>query len=531
MHRMGNLSVSRLQMICCLLCMICALLLWKEGRTIRSWLVEGTSARHLPVQNGAGRPFVGRADNSGALRASLPVWRSAAVMKAESVSSAHATIEVCLIDEMTRLPVAAGQVILEDRLSGGTLLDQEFAGSGCVSFDVDPGKYLMRLTSRGYIGVVESMDLNSNQDHVSKSIALVRARVLRGMVRNSTGTPQPGASVVVVARDYRTTVHTGVDGGFEIQLFSSEIDKIYAFQPPHAVAEIGPVSIGKTNQSFIEITLPRETPAFKVTARVFDDQARPVQGALLRILAMNGFHVTDRQDDLFIQAEQGVSGISDADGRCTLEVLPQHDAVLQVAGVAGCEPTNESLNVTGNVAKDVRLKCHPTFTVKVLDAGGRAIEGANVVAETRSGTEALYATAERGRYYALEYPFRIYARTALVGEADAGVTKDVWIAKYQEEIRLVLGEGRLDGLVMDEAGAPIRNFKVSVVQPGENSYNADFPFSSEDGSFSLHHLPAGRVSVEVIGKSAGSGSGLVASYTENVILADGQATYVRAVIK
>jgi hypothetical protein len=518
-------------LIYCLLCVICALLIWRERRTMHSWVVEGARARHLPAQNGAARPFVRQADSSGDLRASLPMWRGGALVKTKSALSAHATIEICLIDEMTRLPIAAGQVILDERLSGATLLDREFAGSGCVLFDADPGKYLMRLASPGYIGVVESLDFNSNQDHVSKSIALARARVLRGMVRNAAGEPEAGASVVVVARGYRKTIHSGADGGFEIQLFSNEIEKIYAFKPPHPVAEIGPVSIGETNQSFIEITLPREAPAFKVTARVFDDQARPVRGALVRILAMAGFHVTDKQDDLLIQAEQGVFGISDTDGRCTLEVLPQHDAVLQVAGVAGCEPANESLNVTGNVAKDVHLKCHPTFNVKVLDAGGRALEGASVVAETRSGTEALYATAEKGRYYVLEYPFRIYARTGSVGVADAGVTKDVWITKYQEEIRLVLGDGRLDGLVMDEAGAPIRNFKVSVVQSGENSYNADFPFLSEDGSFSLHHLPAGRVSVEVIGKSTGSGSGLVASYTENVILADGQSTYVRAVIK
>jgi hypothetical protein len=37
--------------------------------------------------------------------------------------------------------------------------------------------------------------------------------------------------------------------------------------------------------------------------------------------------------------------------------------------------------------------------------------------------------------------------------------------------------------------------------------------------------------VEVIGESTLSGTALVASYAEDVIVADGQSTYVRAVIK
>jgi hypothetical protein len=452
-------------------------------------------------------------------------------MRTKSASNPRATIEICLVDEMTRLPVALGHVILEERPSSATLFDQEVAGSGCVSIDADPGSYLLRLAASGYISVVQSLDLNSNEDHVFKNIPMVRVKVFHGIVRNAAGEPQPGANVIVVAHGYRRTILSGVEGGFEISLPSSEIDRIYAFKPPHPVAEVGPISIGGPNKSFIEITLPKEAAAFKITARIFDDQARPVKGALVRVLGTTGFHVADKEDDLVIQAAQGVSGISDADGRCTLEVLPQHDVVLQVAGIAGCEPANESLDVAENVTKDVHLTCHAMFRVKVQDAGGRTIEGANVVAETRSGTEAIRATSERDRYYALEYPFRIYARTASVREADAGVTKDAWIEKYQEEIRLVLGQGRLDGLVMDEAGEPVRSFQVRVHQSGEDSFDAVFPFLSEDGSFSLHHLPAGTVSVEVIGESSVSGTALVASYTEDVIVAEGQCTHVRAVIK
>ena len=532
MRCMENLRFGRLRMllICCLLFVICSLLIRMGRRSIHSWVQEGAGTRHLPAQNEPERPFVGQAESNGEFRTASPGWRRGAIMNTKSSATAHATVEICLVDGLTRLPVTAGRVILDEALSGATLVDLEFAGSGCVSFDADPGRFLMRASSPGYLGVVQSLNLNSNQDHISQSIGLVRSHVLRGMVRNSAGAPEAGASVVAVARSYRTTVHSDADGGFEIQLISDEIDKIYAFKPPHPVAEIGPVSVGKTKQSFIEIRLPNEASVFKIAATVYDDQARPVRGALVKILAMNGFHVADKQDDLFIQAEQGVSGISDAGGRCTLEVLPRHDAVLQVSGVAGCEPATEYLNVTGNIAKDVHLKCHPIFSVKVVDAGGRAIVGTNIVAETRSGAPAIYATEETGRYYALEYPFRIYARTSPVDVAEAGVTKDVWIEKYQEEIRLGLGEGRLDGLVMDEAGAFIRDFKVSVCQSGENSYNAEFPFSSEDGSFSLHHLPPGRVSVEVLG-STGNRNGAVANYKEDVIVTDGQSTYVRAVIK
>jgi hypothetical protein len=320
MPRTRNSRIGRLQvlLLCCLLCVIGFLLIWKDRRTIHSRSDEGARPRQLPMQERAAPPFTGQTDNTGDPRASLPEWRGGTFMKTTSASRAHTTIEICLVDEITQLPVALGHVILEERPSSATLFDQEVAGSGCVSIDADPGKYLMRLAASGYIAVVQSLDLNSNQDRVFKSIPMVRESVLRGMVRNAAGEAQPGASVVVVARGYRKTVLSGIDGKFEIQLFSNEIDKIYAFKPPHPVAETGPISIGGPNKSFIEITLPREAPAFKITARVFDDQARPVKGALVKVLATTGFHVADKEDDLVIQAAQGVSGISDADGRCTL---------------------------------------------------------------------------------------------------------------------------------------------------------------------------------------------------------------------
>ncbi len=453
-------------------------------------------------------------------------------MRSRRASSERPTLEICLVDATTASRITRGQLSVEPKSSGASELYREFGASGCVSLALDPGEYGLRLSSPGYIAVEQSVDLDSDQDHVSETLPLSREYVIRGLVRNASGQPQPDANVILVQKEFRKILRTGPAGTFEVRLISPEIDKVYAFRPANPIAEVGPISIaGAVESRLIIVTLPRDAPTVNVRARIVDDRGLPVQGAGLRLLMSTAFHAADKEDDAAIAAAQEVAGTSDANGTCNLPVPPDRDTVLQVSGSRGCEPTSEVINVAKDTVRDINLKCHRTFHVIVQDADGRAIEGARLVSETQSGAPAIYSAGRDGEYYALAYPFSIYAVTPPSSAGDEGLSRSVWIREYQAEVRLVLGDGVLEGRVTDTQGAPVRTFTVRLYQAGSDSYNVSFRFSSLDGSFTLKHVPPGNATIEVIGAIPDGGGNFVAGhFTQDIQVAEGQSACVRVVV-
>jgi len=471
-------------------------------------------------------------ENSSTRTIVFPFHSGRSFTGARQIDPGRALLQICAVDAATKLPVTSGRVAVQREASGSAALDEEFAGNGCVLLEVDPAVYTLRFECLGYLSVVASVKVTSNPNAVSTTIQLVRAIGLRGMVRNAGGLPQPGAFVYLVQKDSTSTIRSGVGGGFEIQLLTPDIEKIYAFRPPHPIAEMGPVTIGKTSTGYLEITLPQDATVVRLTGRVLDDRGKPVEGASVGMSTLPAYHVADKRHNAAIHGLEYISGKSDADGRFSLEVLPQPEAVLLVGGAKGCEPASESLSLTKDIAKDIHLRCHPTFQVNVQDADGSMIDGALVATESRSDRQAVYATIERSKYFAVEYPFRIYAWTPSTNEQGVGVTKSEWIEDYREKIVLVLGQGRMDGCVTDETGAPIKDFGIRLHQAGADSYNVAFHLSSEDGSFSLKHLPPGRVSIEVLGQLAGlADDRVLGTFTQEITVVEGQTAYVHAVIR
>jgi hypothetical protein len=444
----------------------------------------------------------------------------------------RAVLKICAVDAATKEPVTSGQVLVQREASGSAALNEEFAGNGCALLEVEPAVYALRFECPGYLSVVTSVEVASGPNPVSTTIQLVRAIVLRGRVRNAKGLPQPGAYVYIVQKDSTLTLRSGADGEFETQLLTPDIDRIYAFRPPHPIGEMGPMRIGKSGPGFLEITLPPDAAVVRVSGRVLDEDGKPVEGASLGMSTPPAYHVADEQHDAAIQGLQFISGKSDADGRFSLEALPQRDAVLLVGGVRGCDPASESLSLTKDVTRDIHLRCHPTFEVKVMDADGSVVEDAYVVTESRSEGQAVHATNERAKYFAIEYPFRIYAWTPPTGEQGFGVTRSERVESYRKEIVLLLGQGRVDGWVTDETGALIKDFAIRLHQVGLDSYNVAFHLSSEDGSFSLKHLPPGKVSIEVSGQLAGAADERVlGTFNQEVTVVEGESAYLHAVIR
>jgi hypothetical protein len=450
----------------------------------------------------------------------------------DGTNSPRASIEVCLIDAATRLPVNTGRIGVKEDHSRQTLGDYDLGGQSCAVIQIDPGIYALQVGADGYQSVEQTLTIGSNLDHIRKVFSLFRNYLVRGIVRNSNGLPQPDACISLFQETYHVTVRSGAGGRFETELFTPEIQKIYAFKPPNPIATLGPVVIGESRDPNLVITLPEDSRTFKVSGTVFDDLDRPVEGALVTLLATAMHHVPDKVHDAALQGLQQMSARSDAKGRYSLEALPQSEAFLTIAGAKGCEPATESVVLERNVVKDVRLLCHPTFKVSVQDQGGNGFADSVIVAETAEGESAIVPTAEKGRYFAREYPFRIIAWNRWPDQDAYGVARSEWIQSYRESIFLVLGNARVDGIVIAGSGEPVRNFIIRLRLPDAPFANVTFPYASEIGSFNLKHLPPGLLTLEVIGEITGTdGERVRVSFTQELTLVEGQTAFLSAILK
>ncbi len=460
----------------------------------------------------------------------LPI-RSGIPGAGASLTPERPSMEVCLVDAATKLPVISGRISIREGHSGQALGEYEFNHQNCVLFRIDPGSYLFQAGGDGYLGVEQSMTVNSNDDGTRKVFSLLKRVLVHGIVRNSAGRPQPGACVSLFQETYHVTVRSDAGGHFEVELSSPEIQRVYAFRPPHPIAIMGPAVIRESKNPNLEITLPEDSVMVNISGTVSDDIGRPVEGAEVTVIPTSTHHVPDKKQDATLQGLQQTSARSDAQGRFSLEALPQNQAQLTVAGVKGCEVAGESIVLKEDVVRDIRLKCHPTFNVFVEKEDGSTVADAVIVAESPEGDPAILPTPEEGRYFARAYPFRIFAWTRWPSQDGYGITRSEWIKSYRDPVRLVLGHARVDGVVRDMSGSPVRSFSVRVIMADTVSRNISFPFKSEDGSFSLKYLPPGTATLQVKAEvTLPDGTRTPASFSEEVMLVGGQSVFLPAVL-
>lgn len=114
------------------------------------------------------------------------------------------------------------------------------------------------------------------------------------------------------------------------------------------------------------------------------------------------------------------------------------------------------------------------------------------------------------------------------------VEKDIQL-KCHPTFRVIVQDGSARGIdhaMMDEVGVPIKNFTIRLHKTDVDSYSVWFPFVSDDGSFSLKHIPTGKVSIEVAADLMHSDKArTVASFTQDAMVVEGQTTFLLAVLK
>lgn len=444
----------------------------------------------------------------------------------------RAIVEFCYVDQDTQRPVTSGRITIRAEQVELPAFDAAVGDDGCNLLEMDPGKYRVRVDCSGYSKRDESVEILSQPDRIKKTILLSKTIKVRGIVRNSWGQPQAGANIEFIQEGFRASAQSGSGGEFEALLQIQPIKKIFAYRPPHPVAELGSVLIQETNNPYLEITLPKDAPVLKLRGKVFDDQGSPVEGAAIEVHTNARYSITEKEYAWMEPWLQHQVTHSNAEGAFSLELPKPCKAWLTVL-VDNLESYRETLEISKDLEKNVYLTRHRLFDVRVRDVAGNDIQGISVMGLSPDGIEVLQEAKENAKYYSTEYPFNIFGRGIM---NNLGFTKVEWIDKYRNEIVLTLGQCVIQGRVTDEIGNPIKAFSVGMTYSNDEFYKSyplfreDWPniFYSEDGQFVLRNLLPGRASISI---TASSALGDWEPFMQEVIVTEGRASIIRAAMK
>jgi hypothetical protein len=449
--------------------------------------------------------------------------------KLDAVTPGKVVLEVRFVDEISKHPITPGRVIVEPFY--GPNLDVDLNNDGAALIEAEPGSYTLRSSCPGYIDWSDDVEVPSRPGYIEKTVELGRLILVRGIVRNAKRQPQAGANITFFQDGSSSTINSGSGGRFETILVAHDIQKLYAFKPPHPIAEMGPITLDEAHNPYLEITLPPEAAVVRLSGRILDDQGKPVAGAAVSVRPEHLYDVSNDRHDIIIRMAQisyYINSIkSDSEGHFSLEILPQRNVPLRV-NARNLEGYSETLDLTKDVEKSIYLKRHPMFRVTVQDADGRQVSGMDVIGESPDGRNVVSSTSEVGKYFATAYPFRIFADGI---KKNLGISTSQWVGTYRGEIVLVLGQGHLAGRVIDESGNPVRFLTITVKTAGDNSYHrsSGFDFYSEDGSFELQNIIPGKASISI---SAGSPRlrESLEPFEQDLLVEEGRTAHLRAVL-
>lgn len=527
-----------------LICLV--VLVWLNRQNIRS-IAEPSAEYKVPqVEKQTGgkaapvRVLAGLQESAGspatvisvpAVDSGLASLRSGGSYTKESAKiSNRATMELWVVDKKTQQPAPSCRLIcFTEEPSASPAFDGGIGPEGYLLLEILAGKYTLSVQCPGYFKWESPVQVQSNQEHIKKTVLLSKATVVHGLTKNAKGQPLRGANLVAYQGQALFRAESGTDGMFEIQVLPQAIDMIWAVKPPHPIASMGPIPIEESARNYVELALSEDLPVRKLSGRVLDHKGQPVQGAAVTVDTpskispqnMGGFWMAGRW--LYPSAQ------TDAAGRFFLEVLPEPKARMEVSA-EDFEPHVERLDTTRHIEKDIYLKRPKVFRVTVLDAGGRPLEGMTVVGVDDQDDLLLQPTSRDGIYFSTKYPFRIYAED--VGR-NRGITRSRWIDSHQEEIVLFLAREQISGTVTDESGKPLTNFAVKFYAIENASYapTAAYWCKAPDGAFTLKNLPSGRATVAILTLPDEHASMARREAEQVIIVEEGRTAEVRFVLK
>jgi protocatechuate 3,4-dioxygenase beta subunit len=365
------------------------------------------------------------------------------------------------------------------------------------SFSLGPvpaGDHMLLVEARGYASTnVEAPVSGRSKVEDLGDIVLETGLSISGRVLDEGGGPigtavltasQPGRGMMSATGDEVVTAETDEEGRFVLAGLSPGPQHVYAVASGYGRSD-GIVAEPGTSGLTINLKL-----AGSIRGTVVDPEGHPV----------TPFRAMARSSQ---RRGTPVMPVRDTDGVFLLENVPEGEYVVEILSADFMPEAISSVRVSGgNVAEvgTVRLRRGGSIAGTVVDASGDPVPGATIQAVGPGprrywGEENAISSDRQGRFRLGGLPdgkANIAASHPAYAEARLeGVEVDSRSGASEVEIVLSRG-GALEGVVRTRDGTNIAGRTIQVSRQ-DTPWDGKGTRTSEDGSFRIEHLPAGKL--------------------------------------
>ena len=415
--------------------------------------------------------------------------------------------------------VIAGQSSLR---SVADLLRAEAGADGRFSIDRLPaGDHALAVDARGYGVMSVDVQVRSGDREVSLGdVTLETGMVIRGRVRDRAGLGIASAEIVgqpagVMRSEGRVETIAAPDGAFVLAGLEGSY-RLRVSAPGYANATV----TAAPGTDKLDLVLE---PAGSITGIVMDEAGRTVESFQARAIP------TRRGPGPSMTSAFGDAG--PGDGRFTVPDLATGEYVVEVTAPNKGRGLVSAVKVTAGAPTDVgrvTLKAGGIVRGQVVDSGGAPVAGANVMAgpseSVSSPDQAAGSTDASGTFEIRGVPLGLATATAThpnfaVGQA-AGLQVN---AAQPAETRIVLTQGgRVGGTARRRGNLAIADAQIEAIL--EDGRMPVMPTMTEpDGSFTLEHVPPGRVRVMLMERE---GAAVITAQSREVMVHEGRTSVV-----
>lgn len=277
-------------------------------------------------------------------------------------------------------------------------------------------------------------------------------------------------------------------------------------------------------------------PSGSLTGTVVDENGQPVTS-----FRVNARPVTQGMpfSGGRIMGSFRMQSVDSAEGRFVVEDLAPAEYTLQVLAPEREPASVSSVAVPAGGTADVgRLKVGPGGMVRgvVVDGTGSGVAGATVRSQgpgmmMMAGTFPETATDASGAFELRGLPGGTARVTAShPAYATDQATVDVEPARGPAEVRLTLSQGgRIEGRARKRDGTPVAGMVSTFSRSGMRgpASNVQAPIGP-DGTFVMEHVPAGRITLNLM---MGSGSNFAGGLNQEVEVREAETTNVEFVVR
>ncbi|MEM7582601.1 MAG: carboxypeptidase regulatory-like domain-containing protein [Acidobacteriota bacterium] len=430
-------------------------------------------------------------------------------------------IEGRVLDLETRDPLSAAWV---GATRGETARSDR---SGSYSLEVAATSFARSVAAYAAGYVSGSLSLSGSATEQTLSLALAPAARVSGRVVDPEGTALEGVTVALrpapraiqlpsaVRRALGGGQQARTDGGgaFRFLGLPANVTSILTFEAPEFAPrrlELGALAPFE-RRTDLEVVM---VPGLSAFGSVVDEDETPVADAEVCLIAppsTNDWQVVRQMGRLGRDQPCAARAVSDGDGRFELSDLAggPYDLVAQASGFLASRVPG--LQVEGRDGTDlgtVTLASGVALAGRVVDGDRRGIAGATVEVDSNASGGWLQSeqgpaqTDPDGRFVVAD--LRPGSPVLLVVSKPGFVTEAVRDVRPRadEPLEVVLQvAGRLAGRVVDEAGDPIVNARLSAYEdprPGERRRSSRYRnrpssvWSTVEGRFAIENLLPGR---------------------------------------